>query len=65
MKKLLLVIMAIALSGCTTYSHMEQSSNEDEYFLVKNTRLLFIISIPTIDKCSVLEDEKLKCLSAR
>ena len=63
MKKLIL-LLAILLSGCTTYSNIE-TIDDNEYYLVKNTRLLFVISIPAIDKCSAGEDEILECVNVR
>ena len=63
MKKIITLLTALILSGCTTYSSMERG-DDDEYYLLKNTQLFFVINIPTIDKCTA-GDVKMVCESAR
>lgn len=39
MKKFAFVLLCFALTGCTTYSHIEKIS-DNEYYLVKNYHVL-------------------------
>ena len=63
MKKVIILLTALILSGCTTYSAFEKGENEEEYYLITNTRILFIISIPAIDRCNVDENKIMTCES--
>jgi len=55
-----LALTIVFLTGCTTYSHLEKGEN-DEYYLVKNTRLFFFISIPSVEKCKKDDKGNLGC----
>ena len=59
MKIIFLSLVTILLIGCTRYSHLEKGE-DNEYYLVQNSQILFF-SFPSVEKCTLDENNKFKC----
>ena len=64
MKKILILAVVTLLSGCTTYAHLEKGEEKNEFFLVKTSHPLGILSFPTVQRCILDDNNKFKCKNA-